>query len=105
MKSLGELFPGHAPSLDANYAEVDLDGQTRILSFSRVQGLPSVTWYVGISLEKDAAYASLASFRPTALADTVAAEACILLLVGMRVWVRGCSTLAKTGKELGKATR
>lgn len=49
MKSLGELFPGHAPSLDANYSEVELDGQTRILSFSRVAGLPSVTWYVGIS--------------------------------------------------------
>ncbi|MCD1607164.1 methyl-accepting chemotaxis protein [Stutzerimonas kunmingensis] len=87
MKSLGELFPGHAPSLDANYAEVDLDGQTRILSFSRVQGLPSVTWYVGISLDKDAAYASLASFRTTALVATVAAVAFILLLLGMLIRV------------------
>ena len=87
MKSLGELFPGHAPSLDANYAEVDLDGQTRILSFSRVQGLPSVTWYVGISLDKNAAYASLASFRTTALVATVAAVAFILLLLGMLIRV------------------
>ncbi|EMD99191.1 HAMP domain-containing protein [Pseudomonas stutzeri] len=87
MKSLGELFPGHAPSLDANYAEVDLDGQTRILSFSRVQGLPSVTWYVGISLDKDAAYASLASFRTTALVATVAAVAFILVLLGMLIRV------------------
>ncbi len=87
MKSLGELFPGHAPSLDANYAEVDLDGQTRIFSFSRVQGLPSVTWYVGISLDKDAAYASLASFRTTALVATVAAVAFILVLLGMLIRV------------------
>ncbi len=87
MKSLGELFPGHAPSLDANYAEVDLDGQTRILSFSRVQGLPSVTWYVGISLDKDAAYVSLASFRTTALVATVAAVAFILVLLGMLIRV------------------
>ena len=83
MKSLGELFPGHAPSLDANYSEVELDGQTRILSFSRVAGLPSVTWYVGISLDKAKAYAALDSFRTSAVVAALIAVGVILLLLGM----------------------
>ena len=87
MKSLGELFPGHVPSLDANYAEVDLDGQTRILSFSRVQGLPSVSWYVGISLEKAAAYKALDSFRASAVVAALIAVVVIMLLLGMLIRV------------------
>ncbi|MCC8344226.1 methyl-accepting chemotaxis protein [Pseudomonas stutzeri] len=97
MKSLGELFPGHAPSLDANYAEVDLDGQTRILSFSRVQGLPSVTWYVGISLDKAKAYAALDSFRTSAVVAALIAVGVILLLLGMlmRVLMRPLTDMGR----------
>ncbi|PZR77264.1 MAG: chemotaxis protein, partial [Stutzerimonas stutzeri] len=97
MKSLGELFPGHAPSLDANYSEVELDGQTRILSFSRVAGLPSVTWYVGISLDKAKAYAALDSFRTSAVVAALIAVGVILLLLGMlmRVLMRPLTDMGR----------
>ncbi|AWM59084.1 methyl-accepting chemotaxis protein [Stutzerimonas stutzeri] len=97
MKSLGELFPGHTPSLDANYSEVELDGQTRILSFSRVQGLPSVTWYVGISLDKAKAYAALDSFRTSAVVAALIAVGVILLLLGMlmRVLMRPLTDMGR----------
>ena len=97
MKSLGELFPGHTPSLDANYSEAELDGQTRILSFSRVQGLPSVSWYVGISLDKAKAYAALASFRTSAVVAALIAVGVILLLLGMlmRVLMRPLTDMGR----------
>ena len=87
MKSLGELFPGRTPSLQARYSELELDGQTQILSFSRVAGLPSVTWYVGISLDKARAYAALDSFRSSAAIAALTAVAVILLLLGMLIRV------------------
>ena len=59
MKTLAELYPQNTPSLTKGLSEAELDGQARILSFSPVPGLPSVTWYVGISVEKEKAYAAL----------------------------------------------
>ncbi|AFM34712.1 MULTISPECIES: methyl-accepting chemotaxis protein [Stutzerimonas stutzeri subgroup] len=87
MKSLRDIYPQNTPSLDSRYVEVRLDDSNRILSFSPVKGLPSVQWYVGISLDRDKAYAALTSFRTTALVATVAAVAFILLLLGMLIRV------------------
>lgn len=67
MKTLAEIYPQNTPSLTKGLSEAELDGQARILSFSPVPGLPSVTWYVGISVEKEKAYAALDSFRASAL--------------------------------------
>ena len=87
MKTLAELYPQNTPALTSGYSEAELDGQTRILSFSPVAGLPSVSWYVGISVDKNKAYAALTSFRTTALVATVIAVAFILVLLGMLIRV------------------
>ncbi|WP_415845581.1 methyl-accepting chemotaxis protein [Stutzerimonas zhaodongensis] len=87
MKILAEIYPQNTPSLTKGLSESEVDGQARILSFSPVPGLPSVTWYVGISVEKDKAYAALASFRASALAATVIAVVFILVLLGMLIRV------------------
>lgn len=87
MKTLAEIYPQNTPSLTKGLSESEVDGQARILSFSPVPGLPSVTWYVGISVEKDKAYAALASFRASALAATVIAVVFILVLLGMLIRV------------------
>jgi len=87
MKTLGELYPQDTPSLTSHYSEAVMEGQARILSFSPVPGLPSVRWYVGVSIEKDKAFAALASFRTTAMLATVIAVAFILVLLGMLIRV------------------
>ncbi len=87
MKSLSDIYPQNTPSLDSRYVEAELNGTPRVLGFSPVQGLPSVKWYVGISLDRDKAYASLTSFRTTALIATVVAVAFILALLGMLIRV------------------
>jgi methyl-accepting chemotaxis protein len=87
MKSLRDLYPQHTPGLDSRYVEVSQDGAPRIFGFSPVQGLPSVKWYVGVSLDRGKAYASLTSFRTTALVATVAAVLFILVLLSMLIGV------------------
>ena len=87
MKTLGEIYPQDTPSLTSRYSEAVKDGQARILSFSPVPGLPSVRWYVGVSIEKEKAFAALTSFRTTAMLATVIAVAFILVLLGMLIRV------------------
>ncbi|WCR45403.1 methyl-accepting chemotaxis protein [Stutzerimonas stutzeri] len=98
MKSLRDIYPQNTPSLDSRYVEVRLDDSNRILSFSPVKGLPSVQWHVGISLDRDKAYAALTSFRTTALVATIAAVAFILLLLGMLMRV-----LMRPLRDMGRA--
>ena len=98
MKTLAELYPQNTPALTSNYSEAELDGETRIVSFSPVPGLPSVTWYVGISVDKAKAYAALSSFRTTAVLATVIAVAFIMLLLGMLIRV-----LMRPLTEMGRA--
>ncbi|MCQ4280431.1 methyl-accepting chemotaxis protein [Pseudomonas stutzeri] len=87
MKTLAELYPQNTPSVTGDLSESELDGQARILSFSPVPGLPSVTWYVGISVEKEKAYEALSSFRTSALVATVIAVVFIMILLGMLIRV------------------
>ncbi len=86
-KTLSELYPQNTPSLTSRYAEASLDGNERILAFSPVQGLPSVKWYVGISVDRDKAFASLASFRTSAFVATAVAVLFIIALLGMLIRV------------------
>jgi len=86
-KNLREAYPQETPSLDSRYSEASLDGNARVLSFSPVTGLPSVEWYVGISLDRDKAYASLTSFRTSALIVTAVAVIFILVPLGMLIRV------------------
>ncbi|HCJ30024.1 MAG TPA: chemotaxis protein [Pseudomonas sp.] len=98
MKTLRELYPHNTPVLTSNYSEAELDGQERIVSFSPVAGLPSVNWYVGVSVDKGKAYAALSSFRTTALLATVIAVAFIMVLLGMLIRV-----LMRPLTEMGQA--
>ncbi|MBZ5757122.1 methyl-accepting chemotaxis protein [Pseudomonas sp. S5(2021)] len=86
-RTLSELYPQNTPSLTSRYAEASLDGNERILAFSPVEGLPSVKWYVGISVDRDKAYASLASFRTSAFVATAVAVLFIITLLGMLIRV------------------
>lgn len=87
MKSLRDLYPENTPALTRGVSEAKHDGGTRIVSFSPVSGLPSVSWYVGVSVDKDKAYAALSSFRTTALLATIIAVVFIMVLLGMLIRV------------------
>lgn len=87
MKSLKEVYPQNTPNIGAGFSEAELDGATHILTFTPVKGLPSVNWYIGLSIDKNKAYAGLSEFRTSAIIVTIIAVVIIMMLLGMLIRV------------------
>ncbi|WP_079200889.1 methyl-accepting chemotaxis protein [Pseudomonas sp. CC6-YY-74] len=85
MKTLRDLYPSNTPRITSGFSETEMDGETRILTFAPVKGLPSVNWYVGLSIDKDKAYAALSDFRASAIVATLIAVVLIILLLSMLI--------------------
>ncbi|MEN5241818.1 methyl-accepting chemotaxis protein [Pseudomonas atacamensis] len=85
MKSLKEAYPQDTPRISSDFSEVSVDGKTRIVTFSPIKGLPSVNWYIGLSIDKDQAYSMLSEFRTSAVIATIIAVAIIIALLGMLI--------------------
>jgi methyl-accepting chemotaxis protein len=85
MKSLKEIYPQDTPKIGGDWSEVDVDGQPRIFTFTQIKGLPSVNWYLGLSVDKDKAFAMLSEFRTSAVIATIVAVVIIIALLGMLI--------------------
>jgi len=85
MKSLKEAYPQDTPRISSDFSEVTVDGKTRIVTFAPIKGLPSVNWYIGLSVDKDKAFSMLSQFRTSAVIATVIAVAIIIALLGMLI--------------------
>ncbi|KAE9644527.1 methyl-accepting chemotaxis protein [Pseudomonas sp. PB103] len=85
MKSLKEAYPQDTPRISSDFSEVTVDGKTRIVTFAPIKGLPSVNWYIGLSVDKDQAFAMLSQFRTSAVIATIIAVAIIIALLGMLI--------------------
>ncbi|PWE47756.1 chemotaxis protein [Pseudomonas prosekii] len=85
MKSLSEAYPKDTPRISSDFSEVEVDGKTRIVTFTPIKGLPSVNWYIGLSVDKDKAFAMLSEFRTSAVIATVIAVAIIIALLSMLI--------------------
>jgi len=100
MKTLKEVYPQNTPTVSPGVTEAELDGVERILTFTPVKGLPSVNWYVGLSIDKDKAYSTLSEFRASAIIATIIAVVIIMILLGMLIRV-----LMQPLLVMGKAMR
>ncbi|WP_367085526.1 methyl-accepting chemotaxis protein [Pseudomonas sp. HOU2] len=85
MKSLKEAYPQDTPHISSDFSEITVDGKTRIVSFTPIKGLPSVNWYIGLSVDKDKAFSMLSEFRTSAVIATVIAVVIIIALLGMLI--------------------
>ncbi|NWL20255.1 chemotaxis protein [Pseudomonas umsongensis] len=85
MKSLGEAYPQNTPRISRDFSEIVVDGKTRIVTFTPIKGLPSVNWYIGLSVDKDKAFSMLSEFRTSAVIATVIAVGIIIALLGMLI--------------------
>ncbi|MCP1497610.1 methyl-accepting chemotaxis protein [Pseudomonas migulae] len=85
MKSLSEAYPKNTPRISSDFSEVEVDGKTRIVTFTPIKGLPSVNWYIGLSVDKEKAFSMLSEFRASAVVATVIAVAIIIALLGMLI--------------------
>ncbi|PZW42010.1 methyl-accepting chemotaxis protein [Pseudomonas sp. URMO17WK12:I2] len=104
MKNLRDLYPNTSIGLDSKLTEVIQDGQDRLLTFAPVKGLPDVQWYVGLSIDKNLAYAALDEFRLSAAIATLIAVALIIALLGMliRVLMQPLTTMGKAMEDIAR---
>ncbi|MBD1587670.1 methyl-accepting chemotaxis protein [Pseudomonas typographi] len=87
LQTLAQAFPKGAPSLSPGLQEVEQAGKTRFVAFTHVDGIPSADWYVGLVLDRDAAYSMLDEFRTNAIIATVIAVLIIIVLLGVLIRV------------------
>ena len=85
MKNLKDLYPDSGLTVKTGMQDVTLDGQARLISFTPVDGLPSAQWYIGLSIDKDKAYAGLSQFRTSAIIAMLIAVAAIAGLLGLLI--------------------
>ncbi|WP_372865929.1 methyl-accepting chemotaxis protein [Pseudomonas sp.] len=104
MKSLSDVFPENTPRIGSELSEAIANGQTRILTFAPVKGLPSVNWYVGLSIDKTKAYAALSDFRASAIVATLVAVVLIILLLSMliRLLMQPLTVMGKTMQDIAQ---
>ncbi len=85
MKSLSEVFPQQTPRLSRELTEIQANGETRLLTFTPIKGMPSANWYLGLSVNKDKAFSMLTTFRNSAVIATVVAVVIIIALLGLLI--------------------
>ncbi|MCW1937955.1 methyl-accepting chemotaxis protein [Pseudomonas sp. MDMC_285] len=104
MKNLKEVFAQDTPQISSAISEASLDGAARIYTFSQITGLPSVDWYVGLSVDKASAYSMLTEFRASAIIVTVIAVVLIIVLLGLliRVLMQPLNTMGKAMEDIAQ---
>jgi methyl-accepting chemotaxis protein len=85
MKNLKDIYPASNLRVANGIQDVTLNGQERIISFTPVAGLPSAQWYIGLSIDKDKAYAGLSQFRTSAIIAMLIAVAAIAVVLGLLI--------------------
>lgn len=105
MKTLKEVYPSDTPRISSDFSETESKGDTRILTFTPVKGLPSVSWYIGLSIDKDKAYAMLSEFRTSAIVVTLIAVVLIILMLSMliRVLMQPLIVMGKAMQDMAKS--
>ncbi|QLF91996.1 methyl-accepting chemotaxis protein [Pseudomonas sp. ABC1] len=104
LKNLKDVYPGIALRMDGSLTEVNLQGTPRLLTFTPVNGLPSVEWYVGLSIDRNLAYAQLQSFRISAIVATLISVALIIGLLSllMRALMRPLHTMGRAMRDIAQ---
>ena len=104
MKSLRDVFPKDTPRITQELSEVEQDGSTRLLTFTPVKGLPGVTWHVGLNIDKAKAYATLSSFRTSAIIAMLIAVISIIFLLSLliQVLMRPLLAMSKAMQDIAK---
>ena len=87
MKTLADVYPKDTPKISTDFSEVQANGKANIVTFTPIKGLPSVNWYLGISVDKDKSFAMLSEFRTSAVIATIIAVVIIIALLGMLIRV------------------
>ena len=82
---LKDIYPQDTPPISSAFSEIQANGKTRIVTFTPVKGLGTVNWSIGLSVDKEKAFAALTTFRTSAVIATVIAVISIIALLGLLI--------------------
>ncbi|MDP9836511.1 methyl-accepting chemotaxis protein [Neorhizobium huautlense] len=78
-KTLSDLFQGSVPPMSTAVSETASAGETKLVSFLPIAGLPGAEWSVGFVVDEQTAYASIGEFR---IAATIATLLGVAAMIG-----------------------
>lgn len=84
-KSLADIYPGETPTFTHDLNDVELGGIGRLIHFTKIDGLPSVNWYLGLSIDKEKAFEPLRKFRITAVVAIGVTVLATIVLLGLLI--------------------
>ncbi|WP_419902908.1 methyl-accepting chemotaxis protein [Kiloniella sp.] len=89
LKPITEVYPEETPKVTTDLINFTEGSSDRMFAFFKVEGLPSVNWYLGFEIDRDAAFEALSNFRLTAIITAIVAVLAIMGLLGIlvRLWV------------------
>lgn len=89
LKPIAEAFPEDTPTVSAETTDFTESSGDTMFAFFKVDGLPTVNWYLGLAINRDAAFQALTNFRITSIITAIVAVLAIMGLLGIlvRQWV------------------
>ncbi|MCQ8878329.1 methyl-accepting chemotaxis protein [Pseudoalteromonas shioyasakiensis] len=79
-QGMDKLFAKKLP-LNPEFVEISIDGSEHLVSFTQIKGIKNVNWYLGVVIDKEIAYSSVASFRNMAAVYMILGIAAIVLMM------------------------
>jgi len=86
------------------FADYPIADQAHMVSFQQVEGIDGVDWYLGVAIDRDAAFANVASFGVTAILFMLAGVAAVVLLFTwlLRILLRPMHRLNAAVKDMAE---
>lgn len=103
-KNISDLYGANTPELTSEMHEVTLEGNTRLITFTEVNGLPNVKWFVALSLDKAKCFEARQEFRTSAIIASILSVFIIIGLLGMfiRVLMRPLKDMSQAMKGIAE---
>ena len=80
LKNTSDIFGTNTP-LQSEFTQYEINGESKLISFTKISGIKNVDWYLGVVIDKDKAYASVSNFGQTAAVFMVIGIITIIIMM------------------------
>ena len=80
LKNASDIFGTNTP-LQSEFTQYEINGESKLISFTKISGIKNVDWYLGVVIDKDKAYASVSNFGQTAAVFMVIGIITIIIMM------------------------
>ena len=80
LKNTSDIFGTNTP-LQSEFTQYEINGESKLISFTKISGIENVDWYLGVVIDKDKAYVSVSNFGQTAVVFMVIGIIAIIIMM------------------------